>query len=625
MTDSEETELDDTFGQSTELPPNISIASRWKQLVETCVDGQLLPFLGAGMSIKATLDPQEKPAQYGTEMPETKVLTNNILERIKSLGPFANQSWCHHEHVRITEALAKGGPNTFADAAQLFFDMHKGKENALYDSEAPLDMRLFLSIRPNPGHRYIAWLVRENVFSEVITTNYDCALESAFKESWGKAREESDIIHPISDHGSYRRDSYRRQRQHRRATVPVLRLYKINGCSDAYRDYKDKAGHPASEPGFLVITERHLQSFSKRQWARDLFRDRFRCRKLIFSGFGAEEPQIRFTALDVLEEFESLAQEESSGFCHCYMHVYYSKLQASELQIAKAAASPSPTPELAVFTGLDKMAFGHARNDDGLTANSFWECLYRHAIVRIISRNLTHSTVATWLNEHEGSHRISQSVIHGLHDRLEIPGDAPSSFPDWLHPFFEFTSSESHTLLLMDLVWRTQNLGSSDSTCPTGFYEDFQRPNSLAMSLLYLFHMLGIKASTIHREPDNFGFWFSLPIPSLGKNINEGYNRWVLVIEQEPARMPQLPEFPDRQSRQAICLTLQTPRTAADKRKHKARENSAATWRVLSFEALIEAASHEPPTLKLETRFRRALFSTSIPRSPTFYESHRTL
>ncbi|MCL6612315.1 MAG: SIR2 family protein [Peptococcaceae bacterium] len=47
-----------------------------------------------------------------------------------------------------------------------------------------------------------------------------------------------------------------------------------------------------------------IYKISERSWARDLFRDRLRSRTFLFSGFGSDEPQVRHTALQVVEEFQ---------------------------------------------------------------------------------------------------------------------------------------------------------------------------------------------------------------------------------------------------------------------------------------------------------------------------------
>ncbi len=503
--------------------------------------------------------------------------------------------------------------------------MKAGSEHPLYSSGAPLDMRLFDSISPSHAHRYLAWQVRENLFSEMISTNYDCALEDAYEESWGGAPPgASPSFHAISDHEAYRRNAHERQRQHVGHTVPILRLYKIHGCARSYLSDWDTPHKPANEPGFIVITERHLQSFSKRQWARDLFRDRFRCRKLVFSGFGAEEPQIRFTALDVLEEFSKPTEDPGNG-SHCFLHVFEKDLSASQLQIAKAAVSPTPSPDRAVFTGQDRIQFGLDASSQGLTADIFWQCLYRQTILQVIRRSLPFSVVATWLSEHERHHRISRYVIHGLLDRLKIEGGSPKDFPDWLLPFFEFVDESKSTIHLMELARMTRQISASSCSFKPGYYEDFSRTDSIPLKLLCMFHVLGVEATDVRYGSPPIGFWITLPVPPLtGSSFRvQDYHRWVLIVEEEPSRMPTLPE--DADSRQAICLTLKSPRTPGGTRRHQVVDEHATTWRVVSFEDLIDEASQLPRNRETSTRFRQALISPKTSRChESFYASHQT-
>jgi hypothetical protein len=361
---------------------------RWGTLVEACLQGQVMPFLGAGLSIGASLHSEVRPKRYGPTMPSTEDLTKNILAALSSdLIRLNIEDWSQRELQRINAQK----PPSFADAAQLFIDLHPDGERGLYVEEAPLDIRLFLGIAPTPAHRYLAWLVREGLFSEVISTNYDCALEQAFTDSFADSAAPS--VHPtaapcrpISNHLDYRKWAHVGQRVRQGVPTPVLRIYKINGCAAAY---SRRAPLPPEEEGFIVITERHLQDFGRRQWAQDLFRDRFRCRKMVFSGFGAEEPQVRFTALRVIEEF---SRKNETADSHCFLHSYSSDLSASQLQIAKASVPrrqdgrPDPVP--AVFSGLDKTWFGVPAQVGGLTAEAFWAKLFESVIPRLIARRL---------------------------------------------------------------------------------------------------------------------------------------------------------------------------------------------------------------------------------------------
>ncbi len=48
-----------------------------------------------------------------------------------------------------------------------------------------LQIEKFADLKPLNAHRYLAYLAREEIIAEIITTNYDCCIEKAFMESFG--------------------------------------------------------------------------------------------------------------------------------------------------------------------------------------------------------------------------------------------------------------------------------------------------------------------------------------------------------------------------------------------------------------------------------------------------------
>lgn len=177
----------------------------------------------------------------------------------------------------------------------------------------------FTELEPLPAHRYLAYLAREGLITEIITTNYDCCIERAYRCSFGpslqSSADELDGETPAVIRGleEYRRKSNRFFESPTGVRRPVLRLYKINGCASAYRETKRQVErHPSAESdqglrreaARIILTERQLQSFRDEMWALDLFRDRARTRNLLFCGFGSEEPQVRHAALAITQEFQ---------------------------------------------------------------------------------------------------------------------------------------------------------------------------------------------------------------------------------------------------------------------------------------------------------------------------------
>lgn len=68
------------------------------------------------------------------------------------------------------------------------------------------------------------------------------------------------------------------------------------------------------------MTERQLQDWRRHGWAEHMFRDRARTRRLLFVGFGSEDPMVRHTVMQVSEEFGEDHQRDggarSQHDCH---------------------------------------------------------------------------------------------------------------------------------------------------------------------------------------------------------------------------------------------------------------------------------------------------------------------
>ena len=613
---------------------------RWRTLVDACLAGKLMPFLGAGVSICAKLDGKFRTPRYGSSMPKTNELTGKIIEDIEKLP---RPDWAKAELDRMMgrNDCKQDCPNrpspSFADAAQLFIDLHPDGEHGLYSDGGPLDIRLFLSIQPTLAHRAVAWLVRENLFSEVITTNYDRALEAAFRESFDAGQAKDDVYHAISDHKAYRKRSPCAQRDHEGASVPVLRVYKINGCSELYQSRRGD-GAPGrinakqidtdlGGPGFLVITDRHLQDFGRRQWAQDLFRDRFRSRQIVFSGFGAEEPQIRFTALRVIEEF-SISREDSPEkdteappLPHCFLQCFDPDLKASQLQIAKAAAPPTgsaPNPGAAVFTKSDLSHFSPSPEDKGLTSSLFWQKLHRDVATRLIQRRLERCEFFSWLRERDHLRPLSRAIAHGLRQR--IAHETPDEHSTWLAGFLGLDPHVEHTLRLMVLAWRVRQPVDAAAQCPSGYYEELDRGDSMPLKLLYLFHLLNLDADAAVFAGCAYGFWLQLDRPR-SDGQPPSLPRWVFVTSRPPRKPP---EPPKPSPRLVTCLVLCPTSNDPEERRTALSEKSVATWHFITLPECLSKVARDSSERSLSDSLRIALLDSHAPRPRvSFYESVR--
>jgi len=146
----------------------------------------------------------------------------------------------------------------------------------------------YTELKPTPAHIRIAWLAREALINEVITTNYDCNFEKAYEYACNGLN--SDFISSLDD--------YRRKGAPGVGQIPRLKIFKINGCAKKHTTGTSQFKH-------ILLTERQLQQWRNRQWAADVFKDRLRSRSLFFNGFGSDEPQIHHTLQTVLDEYDN--------------------------------------------------------------------------------------------------------------------------------------------------------------------------------------------------------------------------------------------------------------------------------------------------------------------------------
>lgn len=624
-------------------PPADDFVARWRKLVDSCTAGKTMPFVGAGISVDAPLDLAHASTGTPAIMPRTAALTAQMLDRLGQL-PLHDQlnAWQKSELRRLSEIRKaheqkNGPPPGLADAAQLYTDV-KG-EPSLFEDDGPLPMRLFRAIEPTLAHQAIAWLAREGLFTEVITTNYDCALEKAyartfspppaadFKDTWalvGHAKDSLGCLRSIHDLVGYREHANQRQ-----VTLPnhqpasVLRVYKINGCAHPYTD-----GSSPRPNGFLVITDRHLQSFDARHWANDLFRDRFRCRQMVFTGFGAEEPQVRFTALRVIEEFArppALASADASTtpqHPHCYIHSFGDTLTSPQLQIAKAATSSSDakscTPLSAVFTKRDLPRFPTS-SPHGLDANAFWLELYLSVVPRLIERRLERCQVHAALREHDQRHPSSLRIAQELRAKLFGPAELSAS-PDWLRPML--VPRVGHQPPLMRWV-EAMNREVGAPVCPAAsFYEEFDRYDSLSLLLLHVLHLLGLDADSVHHDPAATGVWLLVPHPD-ALDLSRGDTRvfparWVLLCHQAPSVELPAPPAPPRSEvlvgSEATCLVVRGEQVPWSD-PVSLTDGKTTTWRFQTLRDFISGASQASFPTKTQCRFRKALFAAD--RSPS--------
>jgi hypothetical protein len=357
---------------------------------------------------------------------------------------------CERLRQAIDEDLTPGDPPAIRDpAAVLWVLRHCSHSSSLSSSLGwlaelgtllfgsrevceVLQIDRFAELEPLPVHRYLAYLAREGLITEIISTNYDCCIETAFRRSFGE-EDAGDAVAAISNLEEYRRHAGKRYVEGLDGVRrPVLHLFKINGCAEAYRQDKRQAlRFPTVEHNCvwniaadrIILTERQLQNFRNERWAEELFRDRARRHNLLFCGFGSEEPQIRHAALALISEFHTdnagcaaltpraAARLPNAPFIAVYRFPTYYQIQILAAfvhahcgSIGRGLGPVQVADPLLhnVFQGADVAATdpdpsaGTARLD----ADTFFRALFEDAFLGLLERALgQRSVLFVWLRE----------------------------------------------------------------------------------------------------------------------------------------------------------------------------------------------------------------------------------
>lgn len=266
-----------------------------------------VPFAGAGISMPS-VSPSGECVHNVTWM--IKVLKDELLRhRFKRYTAVEHggicSCWCSHElevlGYKPTGEICKGScffcditkaarANQLGGLAELYLWEvgHRDDPDASYQSLVELlKIEEYRDLLPTLAHHYIAKLAREGLINEVITTNYDCNFEKAYRGLSGGRN--SDVISCLDDY---------RNKGAEVGEVNRLKVFKVNGCAERLTDIKFIKRYES-----ILLTERQLQKWRNRQWAADVFRDRLRSKSLIFVGFGSDEPQVHHTIQTVLDEY----------------------------------------------------------------------------------------------------------------------------------------------------------------------------------------------------------------------------------------------------------------------------------------------------------------------------------
>jgi hypothetical protein len=284
--------------------------------------------------------------------------------------------------------------DALAKACEAFlWEMGGNTESAFTELTSTLEISAFADLDPTPAHFYFAYLAREGLVTEAITTNYDCNLEIAYVRSWpSHVKPQTSLVHAIHNLRTFAECSGLTA-QHRagKDTPHVLKVYKINGCANELK----RDGLHAQD---ILLTASQLQDWRKRKWAADFFRTKTRSASLVTVGFGSDEPQVVHTLQQVLEEFVTLESRSIAGSVYeaanaPIVTTFDHEPTFPQLQLVHGfaewwAKSPIKGRDLVVgpyeFQGTDEVADENREEPPCLSADTLWSRVFSLAFAALL-------------------------------------------------------------------------------------------------------------------------------------------------------------------------------------------------------------------------------------------------
>lgn len=546
-----------------------------QRLADAVVKKSVVPFIGAGFSYGARHPSgwQSTPGRMQEQLQSW--LDSELKERQYSTGCVTNLPSARDSESRSSDGKSQAGLGyEFRTLSQVLGQTcsppplsHLAEVGHVLCGAVAVCETLqigdYAELHPEPQHRYLAYLIREGVISEVITTNYDCCVELALTQSFAEAKLDC-------NYAAVRNIEEYRQEAARCSHDGCLLLYKVNGCS---RDYVEaskafqvsKTTHnklswdEAAER--IILTERQLQTFHEREWAKDLVRDRFRSRHLFFCGFGNDEPQVRHTVVTLVGEFnkggvKANSPDEAMGLPNApFLHSYEGPLSFNQLQMLVAfldANSQPRRPESPCWqriTPVYRNVIAPRPPVSRLSASELMATLFGEVIMRLAVKALgdENQFVAwlqrcdvdwrmwrgflrrclepsrqcdyrTWLLRHDdASLGFSIPLYHYLRVVLH-PEKNAAAFHGWYVPL-----REQPVRLFLVVLWVAALSGQKNTPCETKFGLRFTLPSK---KFVYLVAQESIQELEVNGgEEGKTRLLRKLVLPSIRRDV-DAWGRW---------------------------------------------------------------------------------------------------
>jgi len=368
---------------------HVKFEEKIEHISNIVIDQRAIPFLGAGVSVTAKYDSDIKENIHITEYMRGMVcryivgdskanefVPQSLLDEVQKVVKYEYHNKDDGKDDNKDSALIG-----LAEACEMALSLKANDSPGGIKKLVENVLRIpeFVHLLPTRAHRYIAFIAREGLIDEIFTTNYDCCMERAYRQSFPE--EPKDAVNQIHDGRTYRQQVGRRPSfRWINKDYPRLTVYKLNGCAEAIKNGADSST--------ILLTERQLQNWRERQWAQDVFRDRLRSHSLIFSGFGSPEPQIRHTVIQILEEMSAgdFSDQDGEEVRAPYVVCYDPQNEPTfyQWQIVNAFCQSdgnitNRSPEDLLVT---------SPNGEKLSADQFWEMIYRRVTLHLLKKLL---------------------------------------------------------------------------------------------------------------------------------------------------------------------------------------------------------------------------------------------
>lgn len=437
-----------------------------ERLVERILEKGCIPFLGAGISYDAQI-------ASGEMLLRTSEMTARLVNYIKEhCANHKRPDRCTCDNSVCKQVTTE--IQSLSEVAELCVRTHKAVEAC-----DAIKLADFPNCAPTIAHRYLAALAREGLVDEVLQTNYDTLTEKAYGETFPDETERSRhfVIHSLESYREFGGNLGK-------ATEPNLRIVKLCGCAEQYRQAVDDKQGAAKA---IILTESQLQRWRERQWARDLLRDRLRSRALLFIGFGSQDPIVRHHTVQVTEEFSGSESNPGNGKDPWdkpnapFLLTDETAVRFPQFQLMAAYYQAHNTEVVGDVAELQDKALANVVTN--LTADPF----LKEVVVRTMNRLVRDR----YLSENSAAHSYLLAVLESGVNLLESAAtallgskEAGGPFAEWL----EFTQAADGSGRVQSLWGQVGTAMKGHNPADEGRYQPFlESPIKLPMLLIVIY------------------------------------------------------------------------------------------------------------------------------------------